>query len=133
MTPVVVVGGGLVLSQSVKGLSIANVFRILSVVATLSVPVARTFVNAPALFGALVSITRIQKFLLLENVIAASKKDEEAKNEPPDRKGKAPERRKRLAYLAVELDNVSITIPGNGSPLLRNIKLNVRQIGRAHV
>lgn len=127
MTPVVVVGGGLTLSHSVKSLTIANVFRILSVVATLSVPVARAFTNIPAFFGSLLCLTRIQKFLLLADVTVASKKDEEAKSKLPDRKGKTPERRKRLVYLAVELDNVSITLPGHDAPLLRNIKLSVRQ------
>lgn len=128
MTPVIVVAGGLFWAKTTDHLATASIFNTLTVIAIISVPLARALVNIPAFVAALVCLTRIQEFLLLENSVNAAN-DKRPENKPPtrDRKGKAPERRTRQLRLAVELDNVSITLPGKDAPLLRNISLEVPQ------
>ncbi|KAK3191252.1 hypothetical protein K4F52_002842 [Lecanicillium sp. MT-2017a] len=126
MTPVIVFGGGFIMPKGSDKYSTANIFLILTAIATVTIPLARALLNVPAFFGSLLCLTRVQEFLLLENaVLARNQKAPDGKLS--SRKGKAPQRRTRKSYLAVEFDNVSITLPGQDTPLLRNIKLEVRQ------
>ncbi len=127
MTPVIVVGGGFAWSKTVDHLNLADIFRTFSIIAIISVPLARALVNIPAFVGALVCLTRIQEFLLLKNHILSTDSNEPKASIALNRKGKAPERRKRRVYLAIELDMAVITLPGTSVPLLRNIKMEVRQ------
>lgn len=127
MTPVIVFGGGLAFSKGITNFTIASMFQSLTVIATITIPMANVMVNVPAYFGTLICVTRIQEFLLLADMPMPAKNETESSKKSSDAKGKRPQRRKRQVHLAVEFDNASITLPGKTEPLLRNIKLEVRQ------
>ena len=130
MTPVVVLAGGFFWTRSSTGLGAADIFKTLSVIAIVSGPLSRILVNLPFFVGSMACLGRIQKYLLLTELVDA--RDIEHDNDATlDTviKEKPVGGVWAKSKCAIELEAATLSVSSMDRPLIRNAHIKDRRRG----
>ncbi len=130
MTPVVVLAGGLFWTRSSTGLSVADIFKTLSVIAVVSGPLSRILVCMPFFVGSIACLGRIQQYLLLGELrdTRSIEKDNDAEIDTIIRE-KPIGGVGAKSQCAIDLNAVNITLPGKNTPLIQNVSIKDQRQG----
>jgi ABC-type multidrug transport system fused ATPase/permease subunit len=130
MTPVVVLAGGFFWTRSSTGLGAADIFKTLSVIAIVSGPLSRVLVCMPFLVGSMACLGRIQKYLLLEELV-----DTRIIDHDNDATLDTVIKEKPVGGVwakskcAMELEAATLSVPSIDRPLIKNAHMKDRRRG----
>lgn len=132
LTPVVVLAGGLFWTRASNGLSVADIFKTLSVIAVVSGPLSRILVCMPFFVGSVACLGRIQKYLLLGELrdTRSIEKDDDSSIDTIIRE-KPIGGVEAGSQCAIDIAGVNLTLPGKDRPLIRNANMKHKRHGNS--
>lgn len=120
LTPIIVIAGGLFWTRASTGISIAQIFASLTVIALVAEPLFTLVEGTAGFFGALASFQRIQEFLLLEEV--KDTRENPISNVPVE---ETSEKQHQDSLFGVDVVKVSTEPLADGRQILRDINIHI--------